>query len=40
MNRLDQLRTQAQAALTLVICGAAVLYPIAAMFLAADRLIP
>lgn len=40
MNRLDQLRTQAQAALTLVICGAAILYPLLALFLAADRLIP
>ncbi|WP_417497339.1 methyl-accepting chemotaxis protein [Maricaulis sp.] len=40
MNRLDQLRAQAQSALTLVICAGALLYPLAAFFLATDRLIP
>jgi methyl-accepting chemotaxis protein len=40
MNRLDQLRNQAQQALTMFIGASVVLYPLIAFFAAPDRLLP
>ena len=40
MNRLDQLRNQAQSALTMLIGASVVIYPFVAFFVAPDRLVP